>query len=123
MHEMSIAASLMDSVRTEALRFPDQHIEKVGVRIGALAGVDPEALRFCFEVLVKDSDLEPLELDIDYRARRHECQLCGESFDARFEDTACPRCGMADSIFISGDELEIAYLEVEDARNIERART
>jgi hypothetical protein len=30
---------------------------------------------------------------------------------------------VADSTFISGDELEIAYLEVEDARNIERART
>jgi hydrogenase nickel incorporation protein HypA/HybF len=123
MHEMSIANSLLDSVRTEALRFPDKHIAKVGVRIGALAGVDPEALRFCFEVFVKDSDMEPLELDIDYRARRHECLVCGESFDAAYEDTPCPRCGAADSIFISGDELELAYLEVEDAPDIEKART
>jgi len=122
MHEMSIANSLLDSVRTEALRFPDQHIATVGVRIGALAGVDPDSLRFCFEVLVKDSDLEPLELDIDYRRRRHQCQVCSESFDAVYEDTPCPRCGTADSIFLSGDELELAYLEVEDASNIERGR-
>lgn len=122
MHEMSIAHSLLDSVRTEALRFPEQHIEKVGVRIGALAGVEPDALRFCFEVLVKDSDLEPLELEIQYLSRRHECMVCGESFDAAYEDTACPRCAAADSIFISGDELEIAYLEIEDAPNFERAR-
>lgn len=122
MHEMSIAASLMDSIRTEALRFPDQHIAKVGVRIGALAGLDPDSLRFCFEVMVKDSDLEPLELGIDYCARRHKCEVCGESFDAAYEDTPCPRCGAADSIFVSGDELELAYLEVDDAPNIERAR-
>ena len=122
MHEMSIAASLLDSVRTEALRFPGQHIEKVGVRIGALAGVDPEALQFCFEVLVKDSDLEPLALEIDYRSRTHECVSCGESFEAAYEDTPCPRCGGADSTFVSGDELELAYLEVEDAPYIS-ART
>ena len=123
MHEMSIANSILDSVRTEALRFPDKHIAKVGVRVGALAGVDPDSLRFCFEVLVKDSDLKPLELDLDYRPRRHECQLCGKSFDAAYEDTACPSCGMAESTFLSGDELELAYLEVEDAPYIEKART
>ena len=123
MHEMSIANSLLEALRTEALRFPGKHIEKVGVRVGALAGVDPDALRFCFEVLVKDSGLQPLELDIDYQPRRHLCQLCGESFDARYEDTVCPRCGVADSIFLSGEELELAYLEVEDAPHIERART
>ena len=122
MHEMSIANSILDSVRTEALRFADKHIEKVGVRIGALAGVEPDSLRFCFEVLVKDSGLEPLELDIDYLPRRHECQICSKSFDAAYEDAACPRCGAADSTFISGDELELAYLEVEDAPHIERAR-
>ena len=121
MHEMSIAASLIESVRKEALRFPDKHIEKIGIRIGVLAGVDPDALRFCFDVLVKDSDLAPLELDIDYRRRRHQCQGCGESFDARYEDAACPRCGVADSRFVSGDELELAYLEVEDASHIDRA--
>ena len=123
MHEMSIATSLLDSVRTEALRFPEKHIAKVGVRIGALAGLDPDSLRFCFEVLVKDSDMEPLELDIDYRPRRHQCLVCGEPFDAAYEDTACPHCGAIDSIFLSGDELELAYLEVEDASNIEQVRT
>lgn len=122
MHEMSIATSLLDSVRTEALRFPAKHIAKVGVRIGALAGLDPDALRFCFEVLVKDSELEPLELDIDYRPRRHQCLVCGEPFDAAYEDTACPHCSAIDSTFLSGDELELAYLEVEDASNIEQVR-
>ena len=114
MHEMGIANSVLESVRTEAQRFPGRHIYKVGVRIGELAGVDPEAMRFCFEALVRGTDLEPLSLDVDYRPRRHECQACGRSFVAPLEDLACPQCGATDSRFIGGDELELAYLEVED---------
>ena len=114
MHEMGIANSVLESVRTEAQRFPGRHICKVGVRIGELAGVDPEAMRFCFEALVRDTDLEPLALDVDYRPRRHECQTCGRFFVPRLEDLTCPQCGGMDSRFIEGDELELAYLEVED---------
>jgi hydrogenase nickel incorporation protein HypA/HybF len=114
MHEMGIANSVLESIRTEAQRFPGRHIYKVGVRIGELAGVDPEAMRFCFEALVRDTDLEPLALEIDYRPRRHECQTCGRSFVPRLEDLRCANCGGVDSRFIEGDELELAYLEVED---------
>jgi Zn finger protein HypA/HybF involved in hydrogenase expression len=37
----------------------------VGVRIGEMAGIDPQSLAFSFEVLVKGSDLEPLDLAIE----------------------------------------------------------
>jgi hydrogenase nickel incorporation protein HypA/HybF len=114
MHEMGIANSVLDSVRTEAQRFPGRHIYKVGVRIGELAGVDPDAMRFCFEVLVGGTELEPLALDIDYRRRRHECRTCRRAFVPQLEDLACPNCGGVDSWFIEGDELELAYLEIED---------
>jgi hydrogenase nickel incorporation protein HypA/HybF len=114
MHELGIANSLLESVRTEARRFPGRHISSLGVRIGELSGVDPEAVRFCFEALVRGTDLEPLTLDIDYRPRQHECQTCGRAFVASFEDRVCPHCGSVDSRFIGGDELELAYLEVED---------
>ena len=116
MHEMGIANSVLDSIRIEAQRFPGRHIYKVGVRIGELAGVDPDAMRFCFEALVRETDLEPLELelDVDYRLRRHRCRTCGGLFAPRLEDPSCPQCGGADSWFLEGDELELAYLEVED---------
>jgi hydrogenase nickel incorporation protein HypA/HybF len=65
MHEVCIAQGILDAVRTEtAARQPARAI-KVGVRIGEMAGVDPDSLAFCFEVLVKGSDLEPLELAIE----------------------------------------------------------
>lgn len=114
MHEMGIANSVLESIRVEALRFPGRHIYKVGLRIGELAGVDPDALSFCFEALVLGTDFEPLALEVDYRPRRHECLNCQRLYQPTLEDIACPLCGSANSRFIDGDELELAYLEVED---------
>ncbi|HVB87009.1 MAG TPA: hydrogenase maturation nickel metallochaperone HypA [Candidatus Dormibacteraeota bacterium] len=121
MHEMGIASSVLDAVRAESLRFPNGHVYKVGLRIGALAGVDPEAVSFCFDAVVRDSGLEPLALEIEYRARQHVCVACGQAFAAQDENTACPACGAGNALFVGGDELEIAYLEVEDGAAAARA--
>ncbi len=114
MHEIGIANSVLDAIRVESRRFPGGHIYKVGVRIGELAGVDPDALSFCFEALVRETELEPLVLEIEYCPRRYKCPACEHLYTAAIEGLACPACGMAGSKFISGDELELVYLEVEN---------
>lgn len=123
MHEMSIANSVLDAVRAELRRFPNGHIYTVGLRIGVLAGVDPDALSFCFEALVRETDLDPLALEIEFRPRTHRCRACGGSFAIAAEGLACPDCGGLDSEFIGGDELELAYLEVEDGTCATRAQS
>jgi hydrogenase nickel incorporation protein HypA/HybF len=114
MHEMGIANSVLDAVRAEAGRFPNGHIHKVGVRIGELAGVDPDAMSFCFEALVRGTDLEPLALEIEYCPRRAQCRACGHRYASSVEVPGCPECGWMEAQFLSGDELELTYLEVED---------
>ena len=121
MHEMGIASSVLDTVRKELQRFPNGHVYKVALRIGELAGVDPDALSFCFEALVRDSDLEPLALEIERKRRQHTCTVCALPFAAADENSCCPACGSLDAIFSGGDELEIAYLEVEDGAAAARA--
>jgi len=114
MHEMGIANSVLDAIRAEARRFPDGHICKVGVRIGELAGVDPEGMSFCFDALVRGTELEPLALEVEYCPRRYQCRACSRSYSAVREESACPECGGTESLFLGGDELELAYLEVEN---------
>lgn len=63
MHEMSIAGSVIDTVRSMASKHA-AHIQKVGLTIGELAAIDAASLRFCFEALVRDTELEPVELEI-----------------------------------------------------------
>jgi Zn finger protein HypA/HybF involved in hydrogenase expression len=64
MHEVGIANSILEAVRTEVAAHAPERATKVGVKIGAMAGVEASSLSVCFEVLVKGSDLEPLELEI-----------------------------------------------------------
>ncbi len=110
---MSVANSILKTVREESAR-RGAHVLKVGMRLGELAGVDAGALRFCFDSLVAGSDLEPLDLAIEPRARRHLCPRCEHTFEVVDYSTGCPRCGNAQTEFAGGDELELAYLEVED---------
>jgi len=65
MHEVALAGSILDAVRAEALTRKPARPVKVGVRIGEMAGIDPDSLAFCFEALVQGTELEPLELEIE----------------------------------------------------------
>jgi hydrogenase nickel incorporation protein HypA/HybF len=114
MHEMAFASSIIEAVRREMTRHPHARAERVGIRAGALAAVDPSSLQFCFEVLVRDTDLAELKLEIEVVARRHRCGNCRTDFEVKDYDFQCPRCGNFAAECITGDELELAFLEVEE---------
>jgi len=65
MHELSIAQSILKTVLAESAARQPARATKVGLRIGVMAGIDPQSLTFCFEALVKGTSLEPLELAIE----------------------------------------------------------
>ncbi len=114
MHELGIARAILDAVRSEAEKRPGVHVTKVGVRIGALSGVEPEALSFGFSVLVQGTDLEPLALVIEPVPRRQRCPACDLTFEVVEDKLACPRCASGETLLAGGEELDLAYLEVED---------
>ncbi len=111
---MGIANSVLEAVRTEMRRHPGTYPCKVGVRIGEMAAIDQDALRFCFEAMILETDLAALELAVEVCPRRHRCQACAHEFVVRDYDSRCPQCDSLASTCISGDELELAYLEVEE---------
>lgn len=114
MHEIGIANSILDAVRTEARQRPGSVPRKVAVRIGELSAVDPEALRFGFEALIRDTELESMLLEIEMYPRRHLCPKCNFDFRVVEFDSRCPQCGHELTKCISGEQLEIAYLEMEE---------
>jgi hydrogenase nickel incorporation protein HypA/HybF len=114
MHEMSIASSVLDAVRREMARRPGERACQVALRVGVMAAVDAESLRFCFEALVRGTDLEPLGLEIELCPRRHRCPECRHEFAVEEYEVRCPACGCAVTECIGGDELDLAYLEVEE---------
>ncbi len=114
MHELGIAASIVECVETETKRRPGSHISKVGIKLGELSGVDADALQFGFECLVKDTDLEPLVLEIEAIPRMQRCPKCGNEFRMTDYNPQCPGCGEFMTQCISGEQLDIAYMEVDE---------
>ena len=115
MHELSIVSSVLDQLAEIRKQQPaGTRFSKVGLRVGELAGVDVDCLRFGFECVVKETEWEHLALEIEEVARRQQCPRCKEEFQAENWATACPHCGEAATNTIAGEELQIAYVEVEE---------
>jgi hydrogenase nickel incorporation protein HypA/HybF len=114
MHELSIVSSVLDQLEELKKQHEGAKFSKVGLRVGELAGVDVDCLRFGFECVVKDTDWESLALEIEQVERRQRCPGCKAEFKAENWATACPHCGEAATITIAGEELQIAYVEVEE---------
>jgi hydrogenase nickel incorporation protein HypA/HybF len=112
---MSIAESVLEAVRAESARLGGARVSRVGLRVGELSGVQPDSLRFCFEALVKDSDLDPLALDLEFIPRTNTCRQCGAVFTVVDYDFTCPSCGGMETSVTAGDEMTLTYVEVEDA--------
>ena len=53
MHEMSIAQSILDIALEEIAKQGCDRLDLIRVECGALAGVVPDSLQFCFEALVQ----------------------------------------------------------------------
>lgn len=114
MHEMGIASSILDTLAAEAAKRPGTRILSLGLKIGDVSGVSPDSLEFCLQCLVKDTEFDGLGIQIESTPRRHRCPRCSREFDVVDYEVACPGCGEFETQFLSGDEMEIAYLEVED---------
>ena len=114
MHELGIAQAILDRVAQEAERRPGAQLRAVGVKVGAVSGVDCEALAFGFELLTRDTPWQALHLELERSERRQKCSACEREFAVAEFNTACPQCGNAKTRMIAGDELDISYIEVED---------
>jgi len=105
MHELSIALDILDFVKDEMNRRQLDDLRAVGVRIGALSAVDPEALSFGFTVARLEIELVPAEI---------QCEICGYQGTTKTTEFICPRCRSSNLAISQGYELDIAYLETGD---------
>jgi hydrogenase nickel incorporation protein HypA/HybF len=112
MHELSVAQSIVEacSERAEGAR-----VIRVTLQVGTLSCVAPEALRFCYDVVVAGTPLEESELEIIRTLALSRCCDCGK--DVEMEDMLS-RC-VCGSVNLErprgGDELRIKSMEIKEA--------
>ena len=115
MHELSIAESILDAVRKEIALHPGTVPTRVGVKIGSMAAIDPEALKFCFDAIVNGTDWAELKLDTNVILASRICNNCRNVFVVEDYNSICPACSSGETTPDGGDELDLEYLEVEHA--------
>jgi hydrogenase nickel incorporation protein HypA/HybF len=113
MHEMSIAQSLMEILREEMAKHDAKVLKSVHLQIGQLSAIVPEALSFCFQIMVEGTEMEGAKLAMDVIALRGRCPECQKEFEIEDYHFACPTCGSVRIETIAGQDLAVVDMEVE----------
>ena len=120
MHELSIAASIVESVTESAAAYPGAHVKVVRLRVGALASVIEDSLMFCWELATEGSPLAGAALVIHMLPVIVHCDACGSDTElAGVQSFRCPKCGELAADLRQGRELEIESIELEEPDKIE----
>jgi len=120
MHEMAIARAIVEIADRHA---EGRAVSVVRARIGRLRQVVPETLAFYFEVVARETPCAGATLEWEREPSLLRC-ACGREWDpapppARDQDELivsfrCPGCGSSDHRVMSGDELVVGSIDVED---------
>lgn len=113
-HELSIAQCVVEEACEAAVRSDGVRVTKLTLRIGALAGVVEEALRFSFEVAAEGTVCQGASLVIE---RVDLCVMCTHCEKPRRIAGGflliCPECGSPTPEILAGQELELTSMEVQ----------
>jgi len=104
MHELAITQSVVDAVTERTGEAP---VATVRVRVGRLAGIVPDAMRFCFDLVTAGTPLEGAVLEFEQPEGRGRFRACGEDFVLADPILLCS-CGSADVEVLAGRELAVA---------------
>jgi hydrogenase nickel incorporation protein HypA/HybF len=110
MHELAISRAILD---TAVDRAQGRRVTRVSVTIGALRQVVPDSLEFYFEIVSRGTLCEGASLRPRPLPARLRC-ACGEQWELADVSFRCPRCAGAQVTVLSGDELLVDSIEVEE---------
>lgn len=113
MHELSLAAGIVDIVADAARAHDCARVVRVRVAVGALAHVEPEALAVGFAAASRGTAAEGAALVIDRPAGTAHCLGCGASLVLAQRGDPCPDCGGFQILVTGGEDLRVVDLEVE----------
>jgi hydrogenase nickel incorporation protein HypA/HybF len=115
MHEMGIAMEIVN-IATASIPadMKGARVQRVNLQVGKLSAVVPDSLRFCFDLVVKDTPLEGAELAIEELPVMARCKDCHTQWTVTEPVFACQACQSGAVDILSGRELDITSIEIED---------
>lgn len=112
MHELSLASEIVTLAKGHLK--PADQLLSVTITVGALSGVQPEALEFCFFEAARQSGMPNARLDLKRTEACFKCDLCKNEYSGNCLEDVCPACQSFDRTLISGDEFTIDSIEIDE---------
>lgn len=110
MHELTITQNIIDMAVHEA---GERRITGINLVIGELSSVVEESVRFCFDVISRDTLAEGACLTVTRVPALVRCASCAHEFGMDCGGL-CPACGKRGGEVRAGREFYLESIEVED---------
>lgn len=110
MHELAIAEGILEALKEQI----KGRIISIKLRIGQMSGIVPSALEFSFQIASKGTTAEGATLYIEHVPITARCDDCSDTFQIKNYCFECSICGGSNFKIITGRELLIDEVEVED---------
>ncbi|MGA6926345.1 MAG: hydrogenase maturation nickel metallochaperone HypA [Desulfosarcina sp.] len=115
MHEMGIAMEIVDIAKASIPQdMQGAKVRRVNLQVGRLSAIVADSLRFCFDLVVKETPLEGAELAIEEIPVVARCQDCQTQWTVTEPVFTCRNCQSGAIDILSGRELDIKSIEIED---------
>jgi len=114
MHEAGIAEYLVEVAEQHLQRVPHGPVRRLLVRIGEMAGVNPDSLDFAFECISKGTGVEGARLEIERVPLAVDCDACGRRTPVEDYVFRCGACGAEAVRIATGRELEFVSIDADD---------
>jgi len=114
MHELSIAQEIVNIVNQHLPENGNNSVHSVKVAVGKLSNILPDSLKFCFEAITMNTNLHGAKLEIENIPLTVQCGDCNEKSELDETIFICPKCSGFNLKIISGRELNIIEIELND---------
>lgn len=111
MHELTLMEEVRRLLEVVAQEQGLFRIHRVVLDIGELAGVEPEAMTFCFDAVMADSLAEGAELEIRRSPGQAWCEICQAEVRITNRVQSCPQCSGVKLRILKGDRVQLLALE------------
>ncbi len=112
MHELSLLESVREILQSEAERQQFKQVKKITLEIGALSCIETDALRFAFDLVMRDSLAADAELAIESLPAVGQCQHCHQHMQMDSLQQLCRFCGKYGVTLLQGNSMKIKDLLV-----------
>jgi len=112
MHELSLAESVLQIIEESARTQNFRHVRRVVLEIGQLSAVEPDAMRFCFDSVMRGTLAEGADLHIVETPGLGLCLACGATVAMQERYGLCSSCGSPRLQITAGDQMRVKDLIV-----------